>query len=178
MVHGVGQRAPPLTTAWQGSRPPSATAAAYRLASANTANEEVTMADTVKRVEYYYATVPDTPGEGLRILSALRERGVDLLAFLAFPSGEGQSQLDLVPADPAALTEAAAQAGVTLTGSKQAFLIQGEDRVGAAAATVEKLASAGVNVRAAAATGASGTYGMILWVAPSDYESAAAALGA
>jgi hypothetical protein len=136
------------------------------------------MADTVKRVEYYYATVPDTPGEGLRILSALRDSGVDLLAFLAFPAGEGRSQLDLVPADPGALTEAAGQAGVTLTGPKQAFLVQGDDRVGAAASTIEKLAGAGLNVTAAAAAGSSGTYGMVLWVSPSDYESAASALGA
>jgi hypothetical protein len=136
------------------------------------------MADTVKRVEYYYATVPDTPGEGLRVLSALRESGVDLQALLAFPAGEGQAQIDLVPTDPTALTEAAARAGVTLTGPKQAFLVQGDDRVGAAASTIEKLAVAGVNVTAAAAAGASGTFGMILWVAPSDYESAASALGA
>jgi hypothetical protein len=137
------------------------------------------MADTVQRVEYHYATVPDTPGEGLRILSALREGGVDLLAFLAFPTGEGQSQIDLVAADSAALTNAAGQAGVTLTGPKQAFLVQGDDRVGAVAGTIEKLAGAGINVTAAAAAGApSGTYGMVLWVAPSDYESAAATLGA
>jgi hypothetical protein len=142
-------------------------------------DEEVTMADTVKRVEYYYATVPDTPGEGVRILSALRDRGVDLLAFLAFPTEGGQSQIDLVPADPAALTEAAGQAGVTLSDPKQAFLVQGEDRVGAVAGTIEKLAGAGINITAAAAAGApSGTYGMILWVAPSDYEPAATALGA
>jgi hypothetical protein len=137
------------------------------------------MAETVKRVEYYYATVPDTPGEGQRILSALRDSNVDLLAFLAFPTEGGRSQIDLVPVDPAALTEAAGQAGVTLSGPKQAFLVQGEDRVGAVAGTIEKLAGAGINITAAAAAGApSGTYGMILWVAPSDYEGAAAALGA
>lgn len=136
------------------------------------------MADTVKRVEYRYATVPDTPGEGLRILSALRDNDVNLLAFLAFPAGEGQSQIDLVPADPAALTEAAGRAGITLSDPKQAFLVQGDDRVGAVADTIEKLSGADINVRASAATGAAGSYGMILWVAPADYESAAAALGA
>ena len=136
------------------------------------------MADSVRRVEYFYATVPDTPGEGLRALTALRDSGVDLLAFLAFPTGGGQSQIDLVPSDPAALTEAAASAGVALSDAKQAFLVQGADRVGAVADTVETLANAGINVTAAAATGASGSYGMILWVAPADVESAASALGA
>jgi hypothetical protein len=137
------------------------------------------MADTVQGVDYYYVTVPDVPGEGQRILSALKDSGVNLHAFLGFPLGGGQSQLDLVPEDPAALREAAEQAGVALSEAKRAFLIQGDDRVGAVADTLAKLAGANVNLTAAAATGAgSGRYGMILWVAAGDYERAAHALGA
>jgi hypothetical protein len=34
------------------------------------------MADTVRSVEYYYVTVPDEPGEGQRILSALKDSGI------------------------------------------------------------------------------------------------------
>jgi hypothetical protein len=137
------------------------------------------MADTVRRVEYFYVTVPDTPGEGARILSGLKDSGVNLLAYLGFPAGNGESQLDLVPEDSDSLRGAAEQSGWTLSEAKRAFLIQGDDRVGAVADTTAKLAEAGVNIRAAAATGAgSGRYGMILWVAPDDYEEAARALGA
>ena len=137
------------------------------------------MADAVRPVEYYYVTVPDTPGEGDRILSALKDDGVNLLAYLGFPVGGGQSQIDLVPEDPDSLKEAAARAGITLSGAKRAFLIQGDDRVGAVADTTAKLAEANINVTAAAATGAgAGRYGVILWVAPADYERAAGALGA
>ncbi len=137
------------------------------------------MADAVRPVEYYYATVPDTPGEGQRILSALTDSGVNLLAYVGFPVGGGQSQIDLVPEDPESLREAAARAGITLSEAKRAFLIQGDDRVGAVADTTAKLAEGNINVTAAAATRAgSGRYGMILWVAPADYERAAGALGA
>jgi hypothetical protein len=137
------------------------------------------MADTIRSVEYYYVTVPDTPGEGQRILSALKDSGVNLLAFLGFPLGGGQSQLDLFPEDPESLRQAAEQAGITLSEAKRAFLIQGDDRVGAVADTTAKLAEANVNLTAAAAAGAgAGRYGMIVWVAPADYERAAAALGA
>ena len=137
------------------------------------------MADTVRSIEYFYVTVPDTPGEGQRILSALKDSGVNLLAFLGFPLGGGQSQIDLVPEDPDALIEAAQRAGVTLSEAKRAFLIQGDDRVGAVADTTAKLADASVNLTAAAATSAgSGRYGMIVWVAPADYERAADLLGA
>mgnify|MGYP003543793333 CR=1 FL=1 len=136
------------------------------------------MADTVRGVEYQYATVPDTPGEVQRILSALEERGVNLVAFLGFPEG-GQSQIDLVAEDPGELRAAAEAAGVALSEPKRAFLIQGDDRVGAVADATGKLAGANVNVTAAAAVAASsGSYGMIVWVAPAAYERAAAALGA
>jgi hypothetical protein len=136
------------------------------------------MADTVRRVAYFYLTVPDTPGEGDRILSALKDSGVNLLAYLGFPAEGGQSQIDLVPEDPESLRAAAEQAGMTLSEAKQAFLIEGDDRVGAVADATAKLAAAKINVRAAGAIGAgSGRYGMIVWVAPSDYERAASALG-
>jgi len=137
------------------------------------------MADTVRRVEYHYVMVPDTPGEGERILSVLRDGGVNLLAYLGFPAGSGQSQLDLVPEDAGSLRDAVEGAGMTLSEAKRAFLIQGDDRVGAVSETTAKLAQANVNVTAAAATSAgAGRFGMILWVDPGDYERAAGVLGA
>ena len=51
------------------------------------------MADSIRGVEYYYVTVPDAPGEGQRILSALQEGGVNLLAYVGFPVGGGRSQI-------------------------------------------------------------------------------------
>jgi hypothetical protein len=137
------------------------------------------MADTVRGVDYYYVTIPDAPGEGGRLQSALRESKVNLLAYLGFPVGGGQSQIDLVPEDADALRQAVERAGLTLSEAKRAFLIQGDDRVGAVADSLTKLAEANINVTSAAAVSAgSGRFGMILWVAPEDYEGAAGALGA
>jgi hypothetical protein len=137
------------------------------------------MADTVRGIEYYYVTVPDAAGEGQRIVSALKDSGLNLLAYLGFPLGGGHSQIDLVAEDPGSLKAAAERAGITISEAKRAFLIQGDDRVGAVADTTAKLAEANINITAAAAVGAgSGRYGMILWVAPADYERAADALGA
>ena len=137
------------------------------------------MADKVRRVEYFYAPVPDTPGEGLRVLSALKNAGVLLLALQAFPTGGGKAQLNLVPEDARKFKQTTDAAGIALTGPKRAFLITGDDRVGAAAEHAKKLADANINVTAVTAlTGGLGRYGMILWVAPVDYEKAAAALGA
>jgi hypothetical protein len=137
------------------------------------------MPNAVQRIEYFYLTVADKPGEARKILSTLKREGVNLAAFLAFPAGKGKSQLDLMPQDAAALRRAAEKEGWKLVGPKRAFLIQEGDRVGAVADALDKLSGAGVNVIAtSAAACGQGHYGMNLWVAPADYEKAAKALGA
>ncbi len=136
------------------------------------------MADKIRRVEYYYVQVPDRPGEGLRVLGKLKESGVNLLSFTAFPIEGGRAQIDLVPDKGEALTKAAKAAGLALSPKKQAFFIQGKDRVGAVADTFKRLADANVNVHAAnAACAADGGFGFILWVKPQQVEAAAKALG-
>ena len=136
------------------------------------------MAETIRKVDYYYTTVPNKPGAGARVLGLLRDAGVNLLAFSGFPSGR-RSQLDFVPADTAALVAACRAAKVKLSPRKTAFLIDGEDRVGAIAEIEGKLGAAKINVTAidAICTGG-GRYGAILWVKPRDVNKAAGVLGA
>ena len=59
------------------------------------------MADEIRRVDYFYITVPHRPGEGARALGALRDAGVNLLAFSGFPERR-EPQMDFVPEDAAA----------------------------------------------------------------------------
>ena len=137
------------------------------------------MAESVREVEYYSTTVQDAPGAVQSVLTTLKDGGVNLLAFLGFPAGDGRSQIDLVPEDPAALRAAAEQAGLELSETRRALMIEGDDRVGAIAEITSKLADAGVNITATAAVGAGpGRFGMIVWVGPVDYDLAAKALGA
>jgi hypothetical protein len=64
-------------------------------------------------------------------------------------------------------------------GPKTGFLIQGEDRPGAGAELISKLAEAKINVTACDAVAAGeGRYGTILWVKPQDVQKAARVLGA
>lgn len=131
------------------------------------------MAETVVLVDYFYAVVGDKPGEARRLLEHLSEKGVNLLAFTTFPVEGGRSQLDFFPQDSKLLQDAAREAGIALVGPKKAFLIQGDDRVGALHDHHLKLANANINVHAANGV-ASGTdrYGYILWVAPADIPRA------
>jgi hypothetical protein len=134
--------------------------------------------ETIRRVEYFYVQVPDKPGEGARALATLRDAGVNLLAYSGFPVGK-KSQLDFVPVDPVAFKQAAKQAKWKVKGPKRAFLIQGEDRLGACAEVIEKLAAAKVNITAMdAAAAGQGLYGAILWVKPAAFNKAAKILGA
>lgn len=134
------------------------------------------MADTVQPVEYFYIQTPNKPGEAFRALTVLKQSGINLLAFSGFPSGR-RAQLDLIPVDPKALTQVARKAGWKLSSKKTGFLIQGEDRVGAMADVLEKLAHAKINVTAVdAICSGEGRYGAILWVKPADTKKAAKAL--
>ena len=137
------------------------------------------MADVVKIIEYYYTTVPDRAGAGAKVLNALKAARVNFLAFTGFPCGAGRSQLDFVPSNQRAFLAAARKARVRLEGPKKAFLIQGQDRAGALADIVNKLAKARINVTAVdAITAGRRRYGAILWVKPRNVSQAAKILGA
>jgi hypothetical protein len=135
------------------------------------------MPDTVRLVDYYYVSIPDKPGEGAQVLSHLRNAGVNLVAVHAFPSGR-RAQVDLVPSDAAALKAAAKQARWKLTGPKKAFLIEGDDRVGALVDYFSRLGAAKINMTANSAIAAGmGRFGAIIWVKARDVKKAARALG-
>jgi hypothetical protein len=79
------------------------------------------MADEVKKVEYYYMTVPDKPGEAHRILTAVHQAGINLLAFSAFPHGARRSQLDFIVRDSAAFVKAAKSANLGVSKKKSGW---------------------------------------------------------
>src|SRR5437899_11687843 len=122
------------------------------------------MAETVRTADYFYVMVPDKPGEGARILAELKSAGINLVAYSGFPSGRG-AQLDLVPTDPAAFQAVARQKKWKVKGPKRTFLIEGDDRVGACADVIGRLAAAKINVPAMVAGGlpAGGPRGAIRW---------------
>ena len=135
------------------------------------------MAETVRTADYFYVMVPDKPGEGARVLGELRSAGVNLVAYSGFPSGRG-AQLDVVPTDPAAFQAVAKQKKWKVKGPKRAFLIEGDDRVGACADVPGRLAAAKINVTAMDALAGGGRYAAILWVKPRDVKKTASVLGA
>ena len=137
------------------------------------------MADRVKKVSYCYVTAPNRAGHGETVLDALKEAGVNLLAFSGFPAKGGKAQLDMVAESMAPVRRMAKRNGWRVSKIKKAFLVQGRDEMGAVHRHVRKLGEAKINVVSAQAVAAGQRrYGMILWVRPKDYARAARMLRA
>jgi hypothetical protein len=136
------------------------------------------MRDKLRKVDYFYTDIPNTPGQAAKIMAGLADAGVNLLAFSGFPDGR-RAQLDLVPEDSAKLKRAAKTMGLKLSAKKTGFLLTGDDRVGAVTALLGKLAGAKINVTAidAVATG-DGRFGALFWVKADKVAKAAKLLGA
>ena len=91
------------------------------------------MAFTVRRIDYFYIMVRDSPGIAYEVLSKLAKQGVNLVAITAVPFGPARTQLTVFPDDTAKMQRAAQQASLQLDGPHAALVVQGDDEVGALA---------------------------------------------
>ncbi|HUL01248.1 MAG TPA: ACT domain-containing protein, partial [Nitrospirota bacterium] len=122
--------------------------------------------------------VPNKPGTGARVLGALAEAGVNLLAFSGFPRGR-KAQLDIVPEDVEVFKKAAKTANLKTRTQKFGFLVQGNDRKGVIAELLKILAEKEINITAIDAVAAGeGRYAAIFWVQSRDVNKTMKALGA
>lgn len=131
----------------------------------------------IRRVTYYYTMVRDQPGESFAFLSQLAALGINLLAFTAIPIGPDKTQLTIFPEDDGKFQQATFNIGLTFDGPHQAFLVQGDDDLGALSAVHEKIFKAKVNVFASSGVSdGKGMFGYVIYVRPESFERAAKAL--
>lgn len=131
------------------------------------------MTAKIQSVDYFYMTVPDKPGAACHVLFQLAAADVNLLAFSAVPIGPENTQLVLFPESINSLARGAENAGFVLSGPNRAFLIQGDDKLGALVNIHEKLSEAGINVYAS--TGVSdgkGGFGYVMYVKGDQFDEA------
>ncbi len=133
---------------------------------------------TIRGVEYFTIMVEDRPGEAYALLTKLAAAGVSLVAFDAVPMDAGHTQLVLYPEDRDSLARAGETHGLVATGPQRAFLIEGDDHLGALADIHARLYDTGINVyRSSGLTDGQGGFRYLLHVKPTDWEPAANALG-
>jgi len=136
------------------------------------------MADVIRKVSYFAMDVADKPGEAARVLTVLSRADVNLRAFSGFPRGR-RAQLDFIPEDVELFRKALSTAKLKVQSKKTGFLVQGDDRPGAVAEALQKLADAAINVTAVDGVSAgAGRWGAILWVKPQSVVKAAKVLHA
>jgi ACT domain-containing protein len=103
---------------------------------------------------------------------------VNLIAFWGYKHGAGRAQLEFIPEDSAIFVAAAKQAKLRLR-KRTALFIHGDDRPGAIADILAKLAGARINVVAVQAVcGGGGSYGTIVFHPEGAARKAATVLSA
>src|SRR5215469_9630944 len=134
------------------------------------------MAEEIRRVEHYSASIPNKVGEGACVLGKLRDAGVNLIAFWGYSSGK-MAQLQFIPEHGGVFIAAAKQAKLRVRKST-AFYVHGDDHPGAVADILKKLADAHISLGAMhAVCGGAGTYGAVIFLSPSAARKAATVLG-
>jgi len=135
------------------------------------------MSYKIRKVEYFYCSVVDQPGEAYKLLAKLEQGGINLLAFTAIPVGPDRTQLTLFPEISSKLINEARNSAFSLDGPHPALLVQGDDELGALADIHQILFEAKVNVYASSGvTDSKGSFGYLLYVRPEEFERATAVL--
>ena len=131
------------------------------------------MAASIYSVDYYYTTVEDRPGQGCKFLKTLASEEVNLLAFNAFPVGRDRTQLVIYPLNATWLGDLARHEGLRLVGPHHAFIVHGDDHLGALLTIHQNLCDANINISSSnGITDGRGGYRYILHVHPEEYERA------
>lgn len=129
----------------------------------------------VQRISVSCIEIKDEPGGLQGLLALLAETNVDLLCFTAFSTGTGSGEVFLSAKNQQALAEALSRADIKAEAAI-GFIVDCEDKVGAAAEALKGLADAGINGRAGAAMVCDGRAWMLIVVNTADADDAERAL--
>lgn len=136
------------------------------------------MSANIYSVDYYYTTVEDAPGQGCKFLEMLAHEDVNLLAFNAFPVGRDRTQLVIYPLNTTWLADLARNQGLRLVGPHHAFMVHGDDELGALVNIHQNLCDAEINISSSnGISDGRGGYRYIMHVHPDDYERSLKVLG-
>jgi hypothetical protein len=137
------------------------------------------LALNVRTVEYFYIRIEDSPEKAYDLLAQLASEEVSLLAFSAVPFGPNHLELTIFPDRSDKFIQFARTMGWELAGAQHAFLVHGDDHLGALADIQRMLLEADVKIYASSGvTDGSGGYGYVIYFKEDDYKRAERALGA
>ncbi|MGF6934895.1 hypothetical protein OKW41_004057 [Paraburkholderia sp. UCT70] len=108
---------------------------------------------SVERVEVWAAPIDDKPGGLAKVLSVLRDAGVDLQFVVArrTPEASGKGVVFVAPLQGDSAIRAATQAGFSVSPSLHSIRVMGLDQLGIIAQLTQILADGGINLRGVSA---------------------------
>ncbi|WP_233847920.1 ACT domain-containing protein [Paraburkholderia sp. HD33-4] len=108
---------------------------------------------SVERVDVWAATIDDKPGGLAKVLSVLRDAGVDLQFVVARRTAEasGKGVVFVAPLQDDSAIRAATQVGFSVTPSLHSIRVMGLDQLGIIAQLSQALADGGINLRGVSA---------------------------
>ncbi|WP_233870613.1 ACT domain-containing protein [Paraburkholderia adhaesiva] len=108
---------------------------------------------SVERVDVWAATIDDKPGGLAKVLSVLRDAGVDLQFVVArrTPEALGKGVVFVAPLQGDSAIRAATQVGFSVTPSLHSIRVMGLDQLGIIALLTQMLADGGINLRGVSA---------------------------
>jgi hypothetical protein len=137
------------------------------------------MSLNVRTAEYFYIRIENSGERAYELLEQLASEHVNLLAFSAVPFGPNYVELTIFPDRSDRFIQLAGKLGWVVAGPQHAFLVQGDDQLGALADIQRMLSEADVKIYASSGvTDGSGRYGYVIYFREDDHERAARALGA
>jgi hypothetical protein len=137
------------------------------------------MALNVRNAEYFYIRIEDAPEKAYALLAQLATEEVSLLAFSAVPFGPNYVELTIFPDQSDKFVQLAQKLGWEVAGPQHAFLVQGDDHLGALADIQRMLLEADVKTYASSGvTDGSGHFGYVIYFKEEDHPRAARALKA
>jgi len=137
------------------------------------------MSLNVRSVEYFYVRIEEDQDKAYALLEQLASEEVSLLAFSAVPFGPNHMELTIFPDRSDKFIQLARKQGWEAAGPQHAFLVQGDDHLGALADIQRMLVQADVKIYASSGvTDGAGRYGYVIYFKEDDYKRATQALGA
>lgn len=123
----------------------------------------------VARKTYFVIATEDRPGQLARFSKQMSEHELNLAAVWSFGTGRGNAEIIAIPWDPLGFRKIARRAAWMFR-EGSCFHLTGEDRPGALADTLDRIAQEGINLYAVDAMGLEGRYSAYVWCDEADVE--------